>query len=458
MRSPTKNTADDNPDVLDDREPGIAGLRKWARGQLAHQDDPAITQAWSNNEVDLERELAERIRDSDRRRRWRRAQAEAAADDRALRVQAAIDKADIADLLTARKAVAVQRRMTSAAARLASLYRHRTWSLVTLTGVVVAGMLWSATNVQHNIAPAGATDPLYWFSYLVELMISACLAVIMVGTNKVGEYDIRDDRALVTAAEAALLGLTIALNTYPYWHKGLTMAGVGVHAVPPIMIGVALMIHHAAGVRYGLAIGKQAADLPADDVAQIAALGGRDASRFQPSSTERRRAAENADPSAGPGEPRVPDASTGRVSSTNSHTRRSANPNVRRSKPLPTRSARPVRMHPRLRPTPRPQPAHQTNPSDAVVDAPTPPVDARPAAQPARPRRATAVVGNGHKAIDRQEILRIATEHPSWSNRRIAKQYGCSHSAVDKIFRAVPRPEISIHPNRTMDQSPTAQP
>jgi hypothetical protein len=98
-------------------------------------------------------------------------------------------------------------------------------------------------------------------------MISACLVVIMVGTNKVSEYGITDDRRMVAAAEVALLGLTIALNTYPYWRQGFTMAGTGVHAVPPVMIGVALMIHHAASVRYGLAIGKQAAELPEDALA-----------------------------------------------------------------------------------------------------------------------------------------------------------------------------------------------
>lgn len=36
-------------------------------------------------------------------------------------------------------------------------------------------------------------------------MISACLAVIMVGTNKVADYGITDDRRMVVTAELALL-------------------------------------------------------------------------------------------------------------------------------------------------------------------------------------------------------------------------------------------------------------
>jgi hypothetical protein len=151
-------------DRVEDEQPDLAGLRRWAREQVAYQHDPAITAAWSPGEVAATRTLAERIRASERHREWKRAQAAAEAEDLALRTQRAIDKTDTADRLTARKALATQRRMTSAHARLASLYRHRTWSLVTLSGVVVAGMLWSAANVQHNIAPGGVADSAIWWS------------------------------------------------------------------------------------------------------------------------------------------------------------------------------------------------------------------------------------------------------------------------------------------------------
>ncbi|MGW4741526.1 hypothetical protein [Nocardia xishanensis] len=241
-----------------------------ARGRLAYQFDPALTEALSEDELHAERELAERIREQDRGQRWKEVQAAAVASDRARHTAEEIAKADMRDLLLARKAIAAQRRESSPHAKLASLYRHRAWSLRALAGVVGAGMLWSAVNVQHNIAPGGANDPLYWFSYLLEGMISVCLIIIMIGTNKVAEWGVIDNRRQVAAAEMALLTLTVGLNTYPYLRGGQWYE-VAVHAIAPVMIGVALLIHDAASARYGLAIHRateQVRELP-DPAEQI---------------------------------------------------------------------------------------------------------------------------------------------------------------------------------------------
>ncbi|MFJ1457307.1 hypothetical protein [Nocardia wallacei] len=224
-----------------------------ARGRLAYQFDPALTDALSEDELQAERELAEKIREQERDQRWKNVQAAASASDRARQTSEAIAKADMRDLLMARKAIAAQRRESSPHAKLASLYRHRAWSQRGLAAVVGAGMLWSAVNVQHNIAPGGAADPLFWFSYLLEGMISVCLIIIMIGTNKVAEWGILDSARQVALAELGLLSLTVVLNTYPYlrsaqWYE------VGVHAVAPVMIGVSLLIHNAASHRYGQAI------------------------------------------------------------------------------------------------------------------------------------------------------------------------------------------------------------
>ncbi|WP_084436056.1 hypothetical protein [Aldersonia kunmingensis] len=224
-----------------------------ARGRMVYQSDPALTEVLSENELQAERDLAERIRVEDRAQRWKHVQATAAAADRARGTAEEIERADMRDLLIARKAIAAQRRESSPHAKLASLYQNRTWSLRALAGVVVAGMLWSAVNVQHNIAPGGASDPLFWFSYLLEAMISVCLIIIMIGTNKVAEWGVLDSRWQVATAEAALLSLTIGLNVYPYVRTGDWYDAM-VHAVAPVMIGVALLIHNAASQRYGLAI------------------------------------------------------------------------------------------------------------------------------------------------------------------------------------------------------------
>ncbi|WP_051133689.1 hypothetical protein [Nocardia paucivorans] len=241
-----------------------------ARRRLAYQFDPALTEALSEGELQAERELAERIREQEREQRWKEIQAAASAADRARQTTQEIEKADMRDLLIARKAIAAQRRESSPHAKLASLYRHRAWSLRALAGVVGAGMLWSAVNVQQNIAPTGPTDPLFWFSYLLEAMISVCLVIIMIGTSKVSEWEVLDSRGQVVAAELALLSLTVGLNTYPYIQAG-NWYDVAVHAVAPVMIGVALLIHEAVSSRYGMAIARateQVRDLP-DPAEQI---------------------------------------------------------------------------------------------------------------------------------------------------------------------------------------------
>ncbi|MBF6332853.1 hypothetical protein [Nocardia transvalensis] len=255
---------------LGDEVTHLARRVEKARGRMAFQFDPALTEALSEDELKAERELAERIREQEREQRWKNVQAAAAASDRARSTSEAIAKADMRDLLMARKAIAAQRRESSPHAKLASLYRHRAWSLRALAGVVVAGMLWSAVNVQHNIAPGGPSDPLYWFSYFLEGMISVCLVIIMVGTNKVAEWGILDSRKQVVAAELALLALTIGLNTYPYLRSG-SWYDVGVHAVAPVMVGVALLVHDSASHRYGQAIARateEVKDIP-DPAEQI---------------------------------------------------------------------------------------------------------------------------------------------------------------------------------------------
>ncbi|MEU4312977.1 hypothetical protein [Nocardia sp. NPDC024068] len=238
---------------IEDDVTKLAQRVEHARSRLAYQFDPALTEALSETELSAERDLAERIREQERGQRWKEIQAVASANDRARQTTEQIEKADMRDLLLARKAIAAQRRESSPHAKLASLYRHRSWSLRALAGVVAAGMLWSAVNVQQNIAPTGASDPLFWFSYLLEAMISACLIIIMIGTNKVAEWGVINNRRQVATAEVALLGLTVGLNTYPYVRVG-DWYDVAVHAVAPVMIGVALLIHDAVSSRYGMAI------------------------------------------------------------------------------------------------------------------------------------------------------------------------------------------------------------
>ncbi|MFD3747257.1 hypothetical protein [Nocardia sp. NPDC058633] len=235
-----------------------------ARRRIAYQSDPALTDALSEDELRAERELAEKIRTYERDQRWKQIKAASSHADRLRDTTAELERAEMSDLMLARKAIAAQRRESNPRARLASLYQHRTWSLRGLAGVVIVGMLWSAVNVQHNIAPGGPSDPLYWASFGLEAMISVCLIIIMIGTTRVAEWGVMGNRNQVLIAELFLLTLTIALNTYPHlsaqhWYDA------AVHAVAPVMIGVALLIHNAASARYSTAIARASADIPADD-------------------------------------------------------------------------------------------------------------------------------------------------------------------------------------------------
>lgn len=244
-----------------------------AEQRLPFQSAPALLEALSDEELAAERELVERMRAAERAEKWKTAKARAAEREQQRRARLEIARQDAADALDARKALAHQRRVSSPHARLASLYRRRMWTLRALAGVVVAGMAWSAVNVQHNVAPTGATDPLFWFSFLLEGMISAILVVIMTGTHTVAEYGIVDDKRMVAAAELGLLGLTLTLNTFPYvddraWFDVYT------HSIAPVMIGVALMVHHGMSDRYGAAIEKAAAAVAdtGNDTAPAAAV------------------------------------------------------------------------------------------------------------------------------------------------------------------------------------------
>ncbi len=266
----TNNAVMREETLVDDDVVALAARVEANRRRIAIQADPALTDALSERELRAERELAERIRSYERDERWKAIEAASAKADRLRDTNAALDRAEMADVMLARKAIAAQRRASDPRARLASLYRHRAWSLRALAGVVVAGMLWSAVNVQQNIAPGGPSDPLYWASFGLEAMISVCLIIIMVGTSRVAEWGVVGNRNQVLIAELSLLSLTIALNTYPHVSEG-DWYDAAVHGVAPVMIGVALMIHNAASARYSTAITRASMEIPDDPDAPLGA-------------------------------------------------------------------------------------------------------------------------------------------------------------------------------------------
>uniref|UniRef100_UPI000834E3BA hypothetical protein n=1 Tax=Nocardia amamiensis TaxID=404578 RepID=UPI000834E3BA len=233
-----------------------------AHERLAHQDDPALLEALSERELAAARDLAELVRDYERHEQRARIQAAADAAERVRRTAAELAEREAADLLRAAQAIGEQRHSSSPHAKVARLHQRKPRVLGLLAGVVGFSMLFSAVTVQQNIAPTGgATNPMFWLSYGLEALISAVLIALMLSTADTAEWGVIDRLWQVYTVEGVLLTASIALNTFPYFRTG-DVAGIGIHMIAPIMIGVALVTHRLVAERYGRAIEQATASVP----------------------------------------------------------------------------------------------------------------------------------------------------------------------------------------------------
>lgn len=303
------------------------------RNRLAYQSDPALREALSERELLAERALAERMREHQRSEQLAELKTaeETAAEIR--KTTAEIMRTEARDLATSRRALADQRREASPHAQLAQLYRIKKWSGRALAGVVAGAMMYSAANVQHNLAPGGPSEPLFWMSYLLEALISTVLVVFMVSGSAVARWKITEGEKAIQWTEAALLAGSILLNTYPYMRAdGWDWKNIGVHSVAPIMMGVALFGHQAVAKRMGAAIAQASLEVTAaDDTAErLAALLDR-ARTITPSA---------ATPSTGslPGDVGSADSEQQLADST-AHTGNTVQPSVDRAHSYPTARA-----------------------------------------------------------------------------------------------------------------------
>lgn len=245
-----------------------------AQSRLPHQDDPSLLEAKSVTELAADRKVAERLRAHERTERLADVEAAEVTAAQVRKATTSIVRADARDLMLSRQALADHRRQDSPHAQLAHLFKVKKWSGRALAGVVVVAMLYSAVNVQHNLAPGGPSDPLYWASYLLEALISTVLVVFMVSGSAVARWGITERDDVIRWTEGLLLAGSIALNTFPYFER-TEWFNIGAHGVAPVMIGVALVGHEAVARRLGLAIAAASATVPAgDDTAErLAALG-----------------------------------------------------------------------------------------------------------------------------------------------------------------------------------------
>ncbi|MEV0333149.1 hypothetical protein [Nocardia sp. NPDC050717] len=235
-----------------------------ARGKLPLQHDTALYDALSDSEIRAERELAEWIRAQRRKQRRRAVADELAAEQRDRRTGALIRRTDEADARWHRKALAARRRVSSADARLAQLYRRAEWSSRALIGVVVLGMVWAGVNVQHNLVPSGdMSDPLYWLSFGIEAMISIPIITIMVAATTAARWGRELERGKVLVFELALLGTTVALNAGPHLAAG-AWGRAAEYSIAPVMVGVVIWLHAWVSARYALLIESASVELPGE--------------------------------------------------------------------------------------------------------------------------------------------------------------------------------------------------
>lgn len=240
---------------------------KTARERLEHQHDPALLEAYSEQELANKRDAAEKIRSIQLREQLAQIESAAAAADRDRRTRSDIAEQDAKDLMLAREAIADLRRESSPHAQLAFLQRRKKAMLRNLTIVAVVGMLVSAVTVQQNIAPGhDLANPMFWLAYGLEGLISGVLITLMLTTADVTAWKVigDDETWKERAVEVALLVLTISLNVYPFVHRG-DFYGSFAHIIAPVMIAVALTAHVRVARNYGLAIKAAHDELPDTD-------------------------------------------------------------------------------------------------------------------------------------------------------------------------------------------------
>jgi hypothetical protein len=229
----------------------LSGIAEQAAGRLGIQDNPALTLAKSDSEIAQDRRLAEEIRTHDRNDA--RASAESAARRAAKRrkLEEQIEDIELADELAALQARVNHRRAADPHAMTAALHRMGKRLPAALIGVAVVGTLWSGVNVQHNLFPvANFADPLYWISFGFEALISVPLIVIMATTAVAAKHGREVSRRKVIPIEAALLGLSVALNVGPHIGHAREMLEFG---LAPVMVAAAVWLHPwVSGIFAGL--------------------------------------------------------------------------------------------------------------------------------------------------------------------------------------------------------------
>lgn len=247
----------------------LARQVRWAQRRLQYQNDPALREALSDEELRADHELAVLKRNVAREKQHLELNAELKAVRRELATAAEDAKSQAQQARWSRRALRDAQKVSTPEASLVSAYREFVWSSRAATVVVLVGMLYSAINVQRNLAPGGAvTDPLFWVAYGIEAMASVAMILLMrssdaltrrgmasqsqatTDTDRSGRLArLSSEHAQSTLAEIGLLSFMVILNIGPHVAAG-AWGQVARTAIAPLMVAVMLRVHAVVSNRY----------------------------------------------------------------------------------------------------------------------------------------------------------------------------------------------------------------
>ncbi|WP_459963738.1 hypothetical protein [Nocardia sp. IFM 10818] len=239
------------------------------RGPL--KQNRVLYDEWSWLEVLLKKRQARWQRSRLRGLDKARLRAGLAAERRKRRNQAAIQRSIDSDRRWRLRADAQRERLTNFDSRLATLVRTATWSSRALIIAMIFGMVWAGVNVQQNLVPDGdMSNPLYWFSYFVEMLVSVTLFVFMKFASTAAAWGKTVPHRIIFRTECILLSVTWFLNAGPHAWKHDWLKAVE-FSVVPLMIGVILWSHGRLTAWYADLLTSVTADMPVQRPAELVA-------------------------------------------------------------------------------------------------------------------------------------------------------------------------------------------
>ncbi|MFE5290230.1 hypothetical protein ACFRAQ_35205 [Nocardia sp. NPDC056611] len=149
--------------------------------------------------------------------------------------QAQIMKSDADSARWQAKAIADEQQITSPYGKVALIKKISSRADWALFGAIGIGIGLGALNIQRTIATHGAADPLTWFAFGMEAMVSVPIIITMVVATLGMRLGESFDRKWFAVIEAVLLLAAIGLNSAPHLMAGDKLAALQFGAAPALM-------------------------------------------------------------------------------------------------------------------------------------------------------------------------------------------------------------------------------